>query len=130
MNKPILCVDFDGVLHSYTSGWKGADVIPDPPVPGAIAWLREAVNHFQVHIYSSRSGQPDGIRAMREWLGYWIMKERLSDQEDLAWAAEIEWPTEKPPAFVSIDDRALTFNGSWNEFSPERLREFRPWNRR
>ena len=31
MPKPILCLDFDGVVHSYTSGWKGADVIPDPP---------------------------------------------------------------------------------------------------
>ena len=33
MRKPILCLDFDGVLHTYSSGWKGADVIPDPPTP-------------------------------------------------------------------------------------------------
>ena len=37
--KTIL-LDFDGVIHSYTSGWKGAGVIPDPPVPGAIDFLR------------------------------------------------------------------------------------------
>ena len=29
MAKPILCLDFDGVIHRYDSGWKGADVIPD-----------------------------------------------------------------------------------------------------
>lgn len=28
-----VAVDVDGVLHSYTSGWKGADRLPDPPVP-------------------------------------------------------------------------------------------------
>ena len=35
MKKTIL-VDFDGVIHSYTSVLKGARVIPDLPVPGAI----------------------------------------------------------------------------------------------
>lgn len=30
VRKPILAVDFDGTLHSYTSGWKGADVVADP----------------------------------------------------------------------------------------------------
>src|SRR5882672_3079773 len=39
MRKPILCLDFDGVLHSYSSGWKGADVIPDAPTPGMAAFL-------------------------------------------------------------------------------------------
>ena len=34
-----VCVGFDGVIHSYVSGWRGAAVIPDPAVPGAIAWL-------------------------------------------------------------------------------------------
>ena len=40
---PILCIDFDGVLHSYSSGWKGARNIPDPPVTGAIEWLDSLV---------------------------------------------------------------------------------------
>lgn len=33
MNK-VISFDFDGVIHSYTSGWKGADIIPDVPVKG------------------------------------------------------------------------------------------------
>jgi len=40
--KPILCVDFDGVIHSYTSKWVDEATIPDPPVPGALRWLWKA----------------------------------------------------------------------------------------
>ena len=50
-----ICVDFDGVIHSYTSGWKGIDVIPDPPVEGAIEALHIYCQHFNVNIYSARS---------------------------------------------------------------------------
>ena len=88
--KPILCLDFDGVIHSYTSGWKGADVVSDPPVPGAIAFLREAVKFFRVAIFSSRSNQPGGIEAMAMFIGQHVHRERLSDHEDLAWASAIE----------------------------------------
>lgn len=78
---PILCVDFDGVLHSYKSGWKGPRCIPDPPVEGAIDWLRSLLSDadcvcamsdryldFDVQIYSSRSRYFGGIRAMKKWL--------------------------------------------------------------
>lgn len=130
MSKPILCLDFDGVIHSYASGWKGADVVPDPPTDGAIAFLREAVKHFRVAIFSSRSNQPGGMTAMAEWLGYHVLDQRLSDSEDLAWASAIEWPTEKPPALVTIDDRALTFSGNWSDYQMPDLLAFRPWNKK
>src|SRR6516162_4169866 len=68
MTKPILCLDFDGVIHSYTSGWKGADVIPDPPVPGALLFMYEAQEHFTVAVFSSRSNQPHGVYAMKKYI--------------------------------------------------------------
>lgn len=34
MYIPTVSFDFDGVIHSYRSGWKGAAVIPDPPIEG------------------------------------------------------------------------------------------------
>lgn len=129
MTKPILCVDFDGVIHSYSSGWKGADVIPDPPVPGALAFLREAVKHFRVAIFSSRSCQPGGSMAMRSWLWKHILwEESITWLGDPPWFAAIEWPIEKPAAMVTIDDRALTFDGTWP--SMETLKAFKPWNKR
>lgn len=124
-NKLTIVVDFDGVLHSYTSGWHGASIIKDPPVPGAIAWLREAVKHFHVCIVSTRSTEADGRKAMREWLGYWAAEQRESDKEDLAWLSAIAWPTDKPPAFVTIDDRAITFTGIFPAM--EQIRSFKTW---
>ena len=124
-NKLTIVVDFDGVLHSYKSGWKGAGVVTDPPVPGAIAWLREAVKHFHVCVVSTRSHEADGRRAMREWLGYWATAQRENDTEELAWLSEIAWPEHKPPAFVTIDDRAITFTGIFPAM--EQIRTFKTW---
>ncbi len=132
MGKPILCLDFDGVLHSYTSGWKGADIIPDPPVPGAIAFLYDAIMVFDVQIYSSRSHQEGGIDAMMDWIAKW---ETAWIEEDLnrprprtSLLLNITFPTEKPAAMVTIDDRALTFTGEWPAI--ETLQAFKPWNKR
>lgn len=125
--KPILCIDFDGVLNSYVSGWQGTTVVSDPPVKGAIEFLRLAVQHFRVAIYGSRSGQPGGIGAMQSWLWMWAMRDD-SQRELPHWFKEIEWPTEKPPALVTLDDRALTFTGEWPEMGT--LLEFKPWNKK
>ena len=118
--KPILCLDFDGVIHSYTSGWDGADVISDPPVPGAFAFISEALSQFRVTVFSSRSNQPGGIKAMKTW-----MVDNGLDPDALR---QIEFPTEKPPAMVTIDDRAITFDGTWPNL--ETLKQFKPWNRK
>ena len=104
-------------------------MIPDPPVEGAIAFLREAVKHFQVEIFSSRSHQPGGGYAMRDWLGRHIVAEDPDIfMQDPPWFAAIGWPTAKPAAMVTIDDRALTFDGTWPAI--EVLKAFKPWNKR
>lgn len=127
--KPILCLDFDGVIHSYASGWKGADVIPDPPVDGAMKFIWDALEHFRVVVFSSRSNQSGGLRAMQRYIEknfkeYWGTHATEADDK----FSEIEWPLEKPPAMITIDDRALTFDGTWPEV--EALRGFQPWNKR
>jgi hypothetical protein len=115
----------DGVIHSYSSGWKGADVVSDPPVAGAIPFIVEALEHFDVCIFSSRSHQPGGIDAMRVALGCWALR-----YDDLRrdWIDRVQFPTEKPAAMVTLDDRAITFDGTWPTIA--RLKEFRPWNQR
>lgn len=41
---------------------------------------------------------------------------------------EISWPLFKPPAMVTIDDRAITFTGEWP--SIDALLAFKPWNKK
>lgn len=125
--KPILCLDFDGVVHSYSSGWQGADMIPDPPVEGAIGFMLSALNHFDVVIFSSRSNQRGGLKAMQAWLrkhagAAWYESPVGPGLED------IRFVTEKPAALVTLDDRALTFDGTWP--SMDILLTFKPWNKK
>lgn len=126
MTKPILCLDFDGVIHSYTSYWQGAEVIPDPPVDGAIEFMLTALHDFDVVIFSSRSNQPGGLAAMKTWLKHhagncWHESPCGPGLED------VRFVTEKPPAMVTLDDRALTFIGQWPKVSG--LLSFKPWNK-
>ncbi len=127
MGKPILCLDFDGVCHSYTSGWQGADVIPDDAVPGLFEFLEAAAPAFDIQVFSSRSNQDGGIEAMQ----FWFVEQRKKWREAGGQGAEnisISFPTEKPAAFVGLDDRVLTFNGLWPDV--ELLKAFKPWNKR
>jgi hypothetical protein len=106
-----VCLDFDGVLHSYRSGWRGASVIPDPPIHGtreAVARLRQ---QYRVVVYSARCQSAEGRRAIEAWL-------RKHDiQVD-------EICEHKPPALVYVDDRAIPFRGDWEQVLVE-IRQFR-----
>jgi hypothetical protein len=126
--KKILCLDFDGVVHSYTTPWVAPHIIPDEPVTGALAFIQEALKTFRVMIYSSRSADPEGIRAMQIWLREQAYANaKHLDAPDLGWLLDVEWPMQKPPAFLTIDDRAIMFTGTWPAIAD--LVAFKPWNR-
>ena len=128
MRKPILCLDFDGVCNSYTSGWQGADVISDDAVPGLFEFLEQAAPYFDIQVFSSRSHQPGGIQAMQNWFDEQYMKwSGIDDGRGVAEFVSISFPTVKPSATVSIDDRAINFNGQWPDM--DFLRNFKPWNK-
>ncbi|HMM78123.1 MAG TPA: hypothetical protein PJ986_20665 [Gammaproteobacteria bacterium] len=134
MKNPIICVDFDGVIHSYTSGWQGVATIPDPPVPGAIEWL---MAHLPVpdelgmappyegpvvQIYSSRSKSWFGRRAMKKWLiKYGLPPAYIGD-------GILKFPVKKPAAFLTIDDRAICFSGQFP--TAAEMLAFKPWYKR
>jgi len=136
--KPIICVDFDGVIHSYTSKWIDETTIPDPPVPGALRWLWKATEWFDVQIYSSRSKLEAGRAAMLKWMIAESAKEfgighpmsGFDEERPVELAYPITFAHEKPAAFLTIDDRAICFEGDWSDLEPADLLGFKPWNKR
>lgn len=133
--KKTICCDFDGVIHSYTSGWQGIDQIPDLPVDGAIAGLHRLCDdpEIQVAIYSSRSSDINGRTAIKEWLDYWECVWRENNNiapNDGNWLTQrCDFPCSKPPAVVYIDDRGINFDGDWSKITTT-LKDYNPWNKR
>lgn len=98
--------DFDGVIHSYASGWTG--MIPeDGPEPGALEAVQWAQSEgYEVVIQSTRAATQEGHTAMREWLRRYGFPDglRVTDQ--------------KVPAVAYIDDRAVVHRpgqDDWND---------------
>lgn len=116
---PILCVDFDGVIHDYKHGWRNGEIY-GALTEGFVDWLLLAQTHFRVVIYSSRSSVPAGVEAMKTW---------LARQNGGVMPPGLEFAHEKPPAMLTIDDRCIRFDGSWldPQLNPERMRKFVPW---
>lgn len=113
--KKTIVFDFDGVIHSYKSGWKGDDIIPDPPVPGirdAIQQLRD--DGYEVHVLSTRCASPEGLAAMSAWMNKHGIVVDFFDKV-------------KPPALVYVDDRAICFDGD-SEGLVDKIRKFKPWH--
>lgn len=95
-----ICLDFDGVIHSYNSGWQGTDVIPDKIVPGSLKFIKELKEHFQVLIFSHRSTQPGGIDAIKRWMenAAW---EKFGDGLYVGeFSYQLEYPSERPDVFT------------------------------
>ncbi|MCK9596681.1 hypothetical protein M0R19_05815 [Candidatus Pacearchaeota archaeon] len=132
--KPIVVIDFDGVIHSYKQRWIDFDKIPDPPVPGAIDFLRNLIgcDKFQVYIHSSRNvptknGGREIDRKYQPWCGKLAMERYLIENGlEIEFVNEITFPDYKPPAHVTIDDRVICFTGSFP--SIEEIENFKPWN--
>lgn len=93
-------------------------MIPDPPVLGAIEFCQEARLHFELVVVSTRSTHPGGREAIQDWLStFGFIPMQVAEDG------------KKPPAFLTIDDRALLFTGKFPD-DPRKLLAFRPWNKK
>ena len=117
MNKTVV-FDFDGVIHSYKSGWQGETIIPDEPVQGIEDSLRDIHKAgYNIIIVSSRCRTHQGMAAINDWLLKWDLLKYVN-----------LICKEKPPAIVYIDDRAICFDGH-PESLLDKIQNFKPWNK-
>lgn len=140
IKKKIVCLDFDGVIHSYRKKWINARTIPDPPVLGAIEWINSFINvyctlpysitlftnklregDYELCIYSSRSKYFGGILAMKKYL--------IDNGLDHRLLEVIKFPKKKPAAYITIDDRVICFDGIYKDLN-SKIDKFEPWNKR
>ena len=115
--KKIICFDFDGVIHSYINGWAGIDLAIDLPVAGipeTIDKLRVS-GKYKIVIYSSRCSQEAGIQCIKDYCAeYNIYYDEVTNI--------------KPPAFLTIDDRCIAFNGVADDLF-YKIENFTPWQK-
>lgn len=129
--KPTLCIDFDGCIHTYRRGWLDGTIYDDV-VPGFFEWAASVKNHFKLVIYSSRSSDMNQRMAMEAWLKDQYQKWAATEWDGHISVPEFEFAYEKPAAWLTIDDRCIRFDGSWNtgRLTPEQMLQFKPWNKR
>lgn len=117
MYIPTVSFDFDGVIHSYRSGWKGAAVIPDPPVEGIKEVIEQLISDgLCVVICSSRAESFEGQAAIVEWLKHYGFP-------------MVQIQARKVPSIVHVDDRTICFDGRANHLH-EQIINFKPWYER
>ena len=115
MGKTVV-FDFDGVIHSYSSGWQGADAANDPPVEGIAEALKQIHQAgYKIVIVSTRCATPEGGACVNDYL---LKYDMLKYVDAIC--------KEKPPAIVYIDDRAICFDGDAKSLLSQ-IQSFKPW---
>lgn len=97
-----IAIDFDGVLHLYSSGWTGVEPTDDP-VPGAQRFMERLIKRgYTPVVYSARALEKDGVEEIRLWLA----------KHDFP---RVKVTSDKIPALLYLDDRGLRFEGDFDE---------------
>lgn len=100
-----IAVDFDGVIHPYSAGWVGSKPADEPPMPGALEFLRWCRDEgYQVVIFSTRADHEEGFKGICDW---------LTDNDLYSFVERVTH--HKPPAVAYVDDRAVPYLGNWED---------------
>ena len=93
-----IAIDFDGVIHSYKSGWNG-DIPKDPPMEG----VREALEKLKKDGWTLKILSTRKKEKIREYLKEHDLDQYISGIYNT-----------KIPAEIYLDDRGVHFSG-WDQ---------------
>ncbi len=121
-DKKTICIDFDGVLHDYSEGFKGKDVFGDMVPDADVATKLLKDKGWTVIIYTTRPK----TKKLEAWLSehkiaYDYINENPDQPEDAKGGKII--------ADLYLDDRGMCFRGRWDEWMMREIAEFRPWQK-
>jgi hypothetical protein len=98
VSRPVVCVDLDGVLNLFDT-WRSPEYF-HPLRPGAREFLlRLKQDGYRVVVLTVR---------WFEWVEKWLDENGMREYVD-------EVTDRKPPAQVYLDDRAVCFQGDFDE---------------
>ena len=106
--KSNILVDLDGILNTYTGGFD-ENYIP-PVKSGAVEFLTTLSEKYIVKIFTTRN---------RLLASKWLIENGLDK-----YVADVT--NIKEPAILHIDDRALTFQGDFDE-TLRKIKNFKVW---
>ncbi len=113
-----IAIDFDGVIHRYSKGWKDGSIY-DQPIDNAFKSIKNLMEQgYYVFIHSTRD--PHQIQQwMNERQDYFKVQTISSSELDHGkfWNKnDVVGVTQfKLPADLYVDDRALKFDGDWSK---------------
>jgi hypothetical protein len=131
--RPTICIDFDGCINPYSRGWQNGELYETSVVTNFFEWATEAAKHFKLVVYSSRSKDPTERQAMFDWMQHRFEEWRRPASGSLQLFCEtFSFTDRKPPAWITIDDRCIRFDGNWSalELQPNAIKAFKPWMQR
>lgn len=114
-----ISLDFDGVIHSFTSAWTNEYEIHDPPTPGAFEFIRAAhAAGWTVHVLTARCHTAEAESAILAWFNkHGLGLEHLN---------KLVVSSVKRGAMLYIDDNGHRFDGTWPTL--EEIENMRTWN--
>lgn len=113
--KPTIAIDFDGVIHKYSEGWKDGTIY-DKPINGSHEALFQLKHKFWVYIFTTRA-----VQDVVNWMNskFWGNGEMgfrtiaMPEGTRFWHGSDVAVSNRKLPAMYYVDDRGIRFDGSW-----------------